>query len=322
MGQIFAAGHCNWDVTLLVASLPAPDGEARITGLHRSGGGSAANVASALAGYDLDAGLIGSVGDDDQGRMVKRELEETGVDVAGVLTVPGGETTVKYLVVDADGEVMVLANEGVNEAIGPDDLDPDHLAGADHVHLTGQRPETADRLIDLAREGDLTVSFDPGRRIEERAFEPLLDRVDVLLLNELEAEAVFDGSRGERIERAAGEDRVIVVKRGSDGASAYTAAGTVHHPGFAVEAVDTTGAGDAFAAGFLAATVGGRDFGPETGSGAGTGTDHVLVGDQVDVERVLAVTNASGALTVTEPGARTTPTAAELAAFLAERTGE
>lgn len=315
MGQIVAAGHLNWDVTLLVTSLPAPDGEARITGQHRSGGGSAANVASALAGYDLEAGLIGSVGDDDQGRMATRELEATGVDVSGVLTVPGGETTVKYLVVDADGEVMVLANDGVNEAIGPDDLGADHLKGADHVHLTGQRPETAERLIDLAHEAGITVSFDPGRRIEERAFEPLLDRVDVLLLNELEAEAVFPAAEGEAVERAAGEDRVIVVKRGSSGASVYAPEATVHHPGFSVEAVDTTGAGDAFAAGFLAATVGGLRFGFEGGNPG-------LAGDATDFERVLAVANASGALTVTEPGARTTPNAAELSAFLAEHASE
>lgn len=311
MGQIVAAGHLNWDVTLLVASLPAPDGEARITGQHRAGGGSAANVASALAGYDLEAGLIGSVGEDEHGRRATRELEETGVDVSGVLAVPGGETTVKYLVVDADGEVMVLANDGVNEAIGPEDIDAGHLEAADHVHLTGQRPETAERLLGLAHGAGITVSFDPGRRVEERAFEPLLDRVDVLLLNELEAEAVFPAAEGEAIETAAMADRVIVVKRGADGASVYTPETTVHHPGFSVDAVDTTGAGDAFAAGFLAATVGGRRFGF---GAANPGLD----GDETDFERVLAVANASGALTVTEPGARTTPTAAELQGFLAE----
>ncbi|MFB6086476.1 MAG: carbohydrate kinase family protein [Halodesulfurarchaeum sp.] len=315
MGLIVAAGHLNWDVTLLVTSLPAPDGEALITGQHRSGGGSAANVASALAGFDLESGLIGSVGDDDHGRMATRELRETGVDVSGVLTVPGGETTVKYLVVDDQGEVMVLANDGVNEAIGPDDLEASQLDGADHVHLTGQRPETAERLIDLAQKAGITVSFDPGRRIEERAFEPLLDRVDVLLLNELEAEAVFPAAEGAAVEAAASDDRVIVIKRGSSGASVYTPEATVHHPGFPVEAVDTTGAGDAFAAGFLAATVGGRDFGRG-------GRDPGLAGDGADFEGVLAVANASGALTVTEPGARTTPDATQLETFLAEHAGE
>ncbi len=312
MGRIFAAGHCNWDVTLKVESLPAPDGEARITEQQRGGGGSAANVASALAGFGLDAGLIGSVGDDDQGRLAKRELEAQGVDVSGVLTVRGGETTVKYLVVDADGEVMVLANDGVNEAIGPRDLTEPMIDGAEHVHLTGQRPATAAKLIALATAHGVTVSFDPGRQIEERAFDPLLEQVDVLLLNELEARAVFGTADGDPIEAAARADHVIVVKRGKAGATAYTGEGQVSHPGFDVDAVDATGAGDAFAAGLLAATVGG--LAPMDGEEAGDGAI-----DNADFHRVLAVANAAGALTVRNAGARTAPAFEALGAFLAER---
>ena len=312
MGRIIAAGHLNWDVTLRVKSLPAPDGEAQITGHHRAGGGSAANVASALAGLGLEAGLIGSVGDDDQGRLATRELEAQGVDVSGVFTVDNGETTVKYLIVDAAGEVMVLANDGVNEAIGPAEIRHSMLEGADHVHLTGQRPETAAKLLELAQKRGQTVSFDPGRRIEDRAFEPLLDQVDVLLLNELEAEAVFPAARGEPIEQAAGPDRVIVVKRGAEGASVYTNETAVHHPGFSVETVDTTGAGDAFAAGFLAATVGGLSPGREPLRAKQPDIS------SVDFERVLRIANACGARTVTQPGARTAPDTDELEAFLAE----
>ncbi|APE96367.1 carbohydrate kinase family protein [Halodesulfurarchaeum formicicum] len=307
MGRIIAAGHLNWDVTLRVTALPDPDGEAQITEQHRAGGGSAANVASALAGFGLAAGLIGSVGTDQHGRMATRELRTQGVDTDSVVTVEG-ETTVKYIVVDEAGEVMVLANDGVNEAIGPEAVEPAMVEGADHVHLTGQRPDTAAALIEVANAAGLTVSFDPGRRIEQRAFEPLLDQVDVLLLNEREATAVFPAASGPPIERAASPDRVIVVKRGADGASVYTGDETHHHPGFAVEAVDTTGAGDAFAAGFLAATVGGESFG-RPGSGA-----------EPDYERALAVANGSGALTVQAAGARSAPSRVALAAFLAERT--
>jgi ribokinase len=306
MGQLLAAGHINWDVTLRVSALPEPDGEARITEQHRAGGGSAANVASALAGLELDAGLIGSVGTDEQGQMAVRELEATGVDVSRVITVEG-ETTVKYLVVDDAGEVMVLANDGVNEAVGPEDVAAEMVAGASHLHLTGQRPATAARLIDLAQTAGLTVSFDPGRRVDERDFSALLEAVDVLLVNELEARAVFGDDEGAAIAGAAGPERTIVVKRGADGASLYAGGEPVHHPGFAVEAVDTTGAGDAFAAGYLAATVGG--LAPGDGDG-----------ERPDPEQVLAIANASGALTVQQAGARSAPDRAALKTFLAERT--
>jgi ribokinase len=306
MVRIVAAGHLNWDVTLRVASLPEPDGEARITSQTRSGGGSAANVAAALAGFDLPAGLIASVGDDDHGLLARRELEQAGVDLAGLETVPGGATTVKYLIVDDVGEVMVLANEGVNEHIEPDDIDADYVREAAHLHLTGQRPDTARRLADIATHAGNTVSFDPGRRLAEREYGSLLDEVDVLFLNDREAVEALAEARAAPEELVSGTDRVIVVKHGAEGATVYAPDGTYEHPGFGVDQVDTTGAGDAFAAGFLAVTVGGLDLEP---SGVATG-DH---------ERALEVANACGALAACDEGARTAPSRAELAAFLDEQ---
>ena len=306
MVRIIAAGHLNWDVTLRVAALPEPDGEARIRSQHRSGGGSAANVASALAGFEVSVGLIGSVGDDDHGLLARRELEAAGVDLSGVRTVESGATTVKYLIVDDSGEVMVLANDGVNEAIGPEDLDEDPIAAAAHLHLTSQRPDTARRLVDIATDGELTVSFDPGRRLGERDYDDLLDAVDVLFLNDREAVEALASARAAPEEVVAGTDRVIVVKHGAAGATVYTPDGTYEHPGFGVDPVDTTGAGDAFAAGFLATTVGGMVLDP--------GTD-----TETDYERALEVANACGALAACEEGARTAPSQAELARFLDEQ---
>lgn len=306
MARIIAAGHLNWDVTLRVEALPEPDGEAQITSQRRSGGGSAANVASALAGFEVPVSLLGSVGDDDHGLLAKRELDRAGVDVSGVLTVEGGATTVKYLVVDQGGEVMVLANEGVNEAIGPEDVDESAVAEATHLHLTSQRPETAAYLVDLAATHDVSVSFDPGRRLGDRGYGPLLDRVDVLFLNDREAVAALPETEDTPAEVVAGTDRIIVVKHGSEGATVYTPDGTYSHPGFGIEPVDTTGAGDAFAAGFLAIAVGGL----------------VLEGREdpsVDYERALEVGNACGALAACEEGARTAPSLAELESFLEDQ---
>ncbi|MFB6267048.1 MAG: carbohydrate kinase family protein, partial [Halodesulfurarchaeum sp.] len=252
MVRIIAAGHVNWDVTLRVASLPAPDGEAQITSQHRSGGGSAANVASALAGFDVPVGLIGSVGDDEHGFLARRELELDGVDLTGLRVVEDAATTVKYLVVDEAGEVMVLANEGANEAIGPADVDDAYVRRATHLHLTSQRPATAERLVDLAAAGDSTVSFDPGRRIDERDYGDLFDRVDILFLNDREAVEALPRDTEDPSELVQATGRVLVVKHGAAGATVFTPSGTYDHPGFGVDQVDTTGAGDAFAAGFLA----------------------------------------------------------------------
>jgi ribokinase len=274
MDRVICAGHVNWDVTLRVDHLPAPDGEARIEAESGNGGGSAANVAVGLAGFDVPASVLGAVGGDERGSTARAELESEGVDCTHLVEVPDAETAVKYLIVDDRGQVMVLGGCGANESFDASALSEATLAAADHLHLTGQRPATAAELASRANEAGVRVSLDPGRRVEQRDFSAALSRADILFLNAREADAVS----------AAGlldEEQVLVVKHGDDGAEVRTAEGSWSHRGFAVDAHDTTGAGDAFAAGFVAALLDGGDY-----------------------ERAVAVANAAGALAATVVGAR------------------
>ncbi|GAB3667477.1 carbohydrate kinase family protein [Halopiger thermotolerans] len=291
MVRVLSAGHVNWDVTLRVDRLPEADGEASIRSQRQSGGGSAANVAAALAGLEVDAGLIGSVGDDDNGVLARRELESAGVDLCGVRVVEEGQTAVKYLLVDDDGEVAVLGNDGVNEAVGPEEIDEARIRAADHVHLTSQRPDTAAAIAETAAEAGVTVSFDPGRRLGDRDYGEALAAADVLFANDRELAALLE----DEYEYVGSDfdDRIVAVKHGSDGAEVHTPTGSYVHPGFDVDAVDTAGAGDAFAAGFIATWLA-----------------------DGDVERALEYANACGALTAGREGARSAPTAEAVAAFL------
>lgn len=275
MPRVICAGHVNWDITLRVDHLPGVDGEAAIHAQTGAGGGSAANVAVALAGLNVPVSLLGSVGDDDYGRSARRELTHTGVDCDPLQTVTHGETAVKYLIVDGAGEVMVLGHEGVNEAFRSGHLPESSLRDAEILHLTSQRPETAARLADRAKDAEMLVSFDPGRRLGQRDYSDTLALVDVVFLNDREAAMALDECTDHGAE-------TIVLKHGPRGAEVRTGGETYTHPGFAIETVDTTGAGDAFAAGFLASRLG-RD----------------------DYDDALAVANACGALATRTAGART-----------------
>jgi len=291
MPRVVCAGHVNWDVTLYVDALPAVDGEAHVRSRQAGGGGSASNVATGLVDLGVEASLVGAVGDDATARHVRDELGGRGVDLDGLRTVTGGTTTQKYLVVDADGQVFVLGCDGVNDALGPDDVGPDLLAGADHLHLTGQRPETAAALADHAAGVGATVSLDPGRRVAERDFSSVLARVDVLFLNQVESRALG--------ERATASDGALVVKYGEGGATVSADGRRYAHPGFAARSVDATGAGDAFAAGFLVAWLDGADF-----------------------ERALSLGNACGALATECKGARAGITRERVEAVLQDGQGE
>ncbi|MHB9286348.1 carbohydrate kinase family protein [Halobacteriales archaeon Cl-PHB] len=276
MSRIICAGHVNWDVTLFVDRLPEADGEAVVTEQSQAGGGSASNAAAVLAGLACDAAILGSVGTDEHGVLARRELADAGVDCR-YLRETAGETAVKYLLVDEAGDVSILANDGVNEAFTADDLPGTAVRAADHLHLTGQRPATAIALAEVAAAADVPVSFDPGRRLGDRDFRAVVDAADLLFLND----------REEATAREMGllpptDGLTVVVTCGPDGAQLRTEHRTVEHPGFDVDPVDTAGAGDAFAAGFLAAQL-----------------------DGADDDRALAVGNACGALASRTTGART-----------------
>jgi len=289
MPRVICAGHVNWDITLRVDRLPEPDGEAVVERERGAGGGSAANVAAGLAGLGVDATLLGSVGEDQAGTDAIAELEASGVDCGPIRRVADGQTATKYLAVDGDGEVMVFGRDGVNEAFRAGHLPEEILAAADHLHLTSQRPATAARLVERAADAGVTVSFDPGRRVGSRDYSDALSRADVVFLNDREAAGALGSALGETLEDAlrcrpagfgAGE-RTLVLKHGPRGAEVRTPDGTTTHPGFAVEVADTTGAGDAFAAGFIATHLRGEA-----------------------IEAALAAANACGAIAARSLGAR------------------
>lgn len=275
--QVVVAGHINWDVTFYLDRLPAPDGEATIRRRSETGGGSAANVAVGLASLGAEPYLIGSVGDDDRGVRLRDWLQSAGVNIAEVTTASGA-TTVKYLLVADSGDVAVLGNNGANEAFSETAPQCFDMADATHLHMTNQPPAFAQALAEQAIDAGLTVSVDPGRRGADRAFEEVIALADLVFAADREATRLFDGQPGE----AATADRSIVVTEGRRGATMYTAEQQYHHPGYAVDAVDTSGAGDGFVAGFLSQWL--HNAAPTA---------------------ALAYGNACGAVTTTREGTRT-----------------
>jgi len=277
MSRIICAGHVNWDVTLHVDTLPEPDAEAVVGDQTQSSGGSAANTAAVLAGLDCEPLLLGSVGDDEYGLLAGRELKTAGVDCRHLQSVTDADTTVKFLIVDEQGQVMVLSNEGANEGYRASNLPQQTLRAASHLHLTSQRPETARRLAERARKADLSVSIDPGRRLDHRDYSAVIEQADIVFFNDREKQAARESGL------LTDNTGVTIVKQGADGAEVRTDEQRYTHAGFSVDPVDTAGAGDAFAAGFLAARL-----------------------DGLSDERALAVANACGALSVKSVGARST----------------
>lgn len=261
--DVVVLGDLMVDV-MVVMSGPLARGSDTPSKVSTTGGGSAANVAAWLATQQVPTSYIGRIGDDALGREAVAALEQTGVHawVSVDETAPTGTCVV---LVEPGGERSMLPDSGANSTLLPADVPPTVFRPGGHLHLsgytilsTGSREAGLESLA-LAQLNRMTTSIDPSSAalLEKAGPQQFLEwtrGVDVLLANEQEA-AVLAGVHDphEAASRLAEHYREVVVKRGPQGAvwqQGFISASAPAERGVTV--VDTTGAGDAFAAGFLA----------------------------------------------------------------------
>lgn len=226
-----------------------------------SPGGSAANFAVWAARLGASVSLIARVGDDLIGRALLRDLEQEGV-VSGVVV--GEETTgLTLAVVDQNGSHTMLAARGATSTLSAADLDWDLLDRADLLHVTAYSFfEDAPREAALAamkrvKDRGKLISLDPSayrylQSVGSEAFFALARGVDIFLPNLGEGQVLTGEQKARRVMHALlRRFPVVALKMGPGGAMAGVGSAIIHQPGFAVPVVDTTGAGDAFAAAFV-----------------------------------------------------------------------
>jgi ribokinase len=240
-----------------------------------TGGGAAASVAAWLAADGVPVALVARAGDDIAGRGAVAELAAAGVDVHVAVDATRSTGTC-VIVVDGAGERTMLPDRGANLALAPDDLPEALFVAGGHLHLSGyvllhDGPRAAGlSALARARAAGMTISVDPASAAPERAAgaEAVLGwigAVDLLLPNVDEARALTGEADSERAARALvarGAAREVVVTLGADGALWTNGADVVRAPAPVATVVDTVGAGDAFAAGWLAARRRGENVEP------------------------------------------------------------
>jgi len=267
VGQPAGRVVCVGDVLLDIrVTLPAPLalGSDTPAPISFGAGGSAANTAAWLGHLGVPCAFAGRVGADAFGRDAVDALRAHGV-VPMVAIDPAAPTGVCLVLVGPDGERTMVPSAGANAGLGPADLGTGLLDAADHLHLSGYtllgagcRP-AALFALELAGSLGASVSVDaasaePIRTVgPERFLEPIAP--GTLLLANADELAALTGTADQEAGLAAlvarGLD--VVLKCGGAGSVLATSDGTWHSPAEPAEVLDTTGAGDAFAAGFLAA---------------------------------------------------------------------
>ncbi|MFX1367932.1 MAG: carbohydrate kinase family protein [Promethearchaeota archaeon] len=281
--EIVSIGKINMDVVMQVQKLPSKNEHLTPESGHISFGGSASNFAMQSARLGVPTGLISCVGDDLYGKMAIKELTEAGVDVSQVLVLGNQPTGLFFLAEQPNGDRMVITEPGANRLLEKHVLDEEVLARATVVHMAGGFPMMTMRALEVATLNGMVFSIDPGRAAGSLDFPKILPQTDLLFVNQGELKTYFKITASEKSLRTFAKTfpGIVVLKRGNEGAIATDGFEYCTSEVFEVKAVDTLGAGDAFAAGFVTAWT-----------------------RSENIEKALHVGNAVAALTITKQGAQ------------------
>jgi ribokinase len=288
-------GDLDVDVLIEVDRLPTRDGKVNGVVKQKAPGGMAGNVAAALARLGSRVRVLGRVGDDADGVFAVKSLEQVGVDTSFVSRLSGVATFSCISLLTPDGEKSLV--KLMTSAYRPDasDVTEAALKGVRHVHVTSVGdPALCRRVVDAARTCRATASLDIERADCPENAAVLLDAIkgfDLIFCN-AESRAFVDAA----LERPlAGLVAAVVTTLGADGAQVETAEGRISSTGFTPKIVDTTGAGDCFAAACL----------------------HARLAARLDWRDAIRFANCAAAISTTGLGAQSAlPTADQVAAHL------
>ncbi|MEU5990470.1 ribokinase [Spirillospora sp. NPDC047418] len=255
--DVVVVGSVNADLVVGVDRRPAPGETVLGSDLAVHPGGKGANQAVAAARLGGRAAIVGRVGDDGHGALLRGALAAAGVDLAHLATTPGVPTGVALITVGPDGDNSIIVSPGANARLGPADIAAARamIAGAAVVSFQLEVPLPAVAAAARAAAGAggrVVLNLSPPAPVPDA----LLARCDPLVVNEHEAAFLLGGARGDPRGGARGTaaalaesgPRSVVVTLGAGGVVVADGAGTTAIPSPRTEAVDTTGAGDAFTA--------------------------------------------------------------------------
>jgi len=237
-----------------------------------SSGGSVANSCAVAAGLGARVAYLGKVADDTLGRAFRHDIEAAGVHFPSAPLVGGAPTARCLILVTADAERTMTVYLGACVSFGEADVDEALIAASSVTYLEGYLfdPPSAQAAFRLAA----TAARKAGRKVALSLSDPFcVDRhraafrdlvagsVDILFANESEICSLYEENDFAAAAARAGRDaELAVLTRGGDGSVILQGGRRIEVAAVPTEVIDTTGAGDAYAAGFLAAYTAGRDL--------------------------------------------------------------
>lgn len=258
--EVAGFGALNVDKIFRVPRIAGRDEESFILKNEgKSMGGSAANTIVGLSRLGIKTSYLGKLGDDEEGKFYLGELEKEGVETNNIIISHEGKTGEVTAFVEEEGERSMYVDPGVNDELNENEaMRAIEKMNLEFLHLTsfvGNNPFAAQKVV-VDEQGDIRISFDPGDLYVRKgltALKPILEKSEVVFLNEKELEGLTKEKGwkdGAKLLLRLGVSKAV-IKLGDRGCYIATDSEDFQVEAYAVAAVDTTGAGDAFNAGFL-----------------------------------------------------------------------
>ncbi|MFX1598588.1 MAG: carbohydrate kinase family protein [Promethearchaeota archaeon] len=300
--DVISVGAALIDMVAMVERFPHTDDEVYVPELRIGSGGSAANFAVACSRLELRTGFIGKIGKDFLGDLLIRDFRTEGVDTRGIVRTAKIHTGMVYIPVDPNGNRRMFAFSGAANMLDSNDLDRSYIDSTRLLHIASLKNiAVLESAAEYAKGRNILVSLNPGALIADQGYEKaekLLSITDIYISSMNEVERLLNIKEPKKATEKLLQLGItkVAITLGSKGC--VVADGRAQHsvPNFKVEVADTTGAGDAFTAGFIAGLL-----------------------RNLDLRECGRMGNATAALAITELGARNgLPTMSKLESFLKE----
>ena len=262
MCDVVGIGLNAIDYLCTIPRFPVPGEKLWMTGFSRQGGGQVATALVALSRWGLKTMYVGNVGEDEHGVLSLSLLREEGVDVALVRTVPGAASQFAVILVQEDsGERTILWERDARIRIRPEDIPRDEIRRSRAVLLDGHDVPASVEAARVARAARVPVVLD-AEKVQEGTEDLLFACDHIVAASSFVAQLLPDVEPGAAVREIHRRfsPRTATVTLGPEGALGFDGRQTCRSRGIEVGAVDTTGAGDVFHAGFLFALLAGRTF--------------------------------------------------------------
>jgi ribokinase len=263
--EVIGFGALNVDKFYHVTKIAHEGEESSIIEMSESAGGSAANTIVGLARLRVNTGFIGKVANDHEGKLLLDDFGREGVNTNGIIVAGKGSSGTVSAFIDKHGERALYVHPSVNDSLTFEEVDLEYADQTEFMHLTSfhEKPFRAQKRL-VEKLADIRVSLDPGEIYARKGLvnlRSIIKRCNVIMPSENEVRLLTSRGWKEGAKQLLDEGaEIVAVKLGQKGC--YVTDGKQSHliPSIRARVVDTTGAGDAFCAGFLYGLVKNKDL--------------------------------------------------------------